>query len=206
MNNWMFSHGDRVKVRLCPARYGADLIGRSGTVKSVYYNSVSVAIDGLSNNRGSTGLFYFAPRQLVPIHIAEEGEWAKAELMEYAQADFELAMKTYNAMIHDAVSKKFKNEEEEPPMLKNYKVAGIKFMDGYNTDKTYPYALYDENIAIGDTVVVMTGHHGMAIAEVRSIGEMPKDSVSCGREIICQVDMTAYNDRKAKAKKMAELN
>lgn len=90
-------------------------------------------------------------------------------------------------------------------MLKNYRVAGIKFVHGYNTDQTYPYALYDEDIIIGDTVVVMTGHHGMAIAEVRSIGEMPKDSVTCGREIICKVDMTAYIDRKAKAKKMAEL-
>ena len=91
-------------------------------------------------------------------------------------------------------------------MLKNYRVAGIKFGDSWQTkDKTYPYALYDEDIAIGDTVVVMTGHHGMTIAEVCSIGEMSKDSVTCGREIICKVDMTAYNDRKAKAKKMAEL-
>ena len=89
-------------------------------------------------------------------------------------------------------------------MLKNYRVAGIRFQDGYNPDKTYPYALYDESIAIGDRVVVMTGHHGMAIAEICSIGEMPKDSVNCGREVICRVDMTAYEERKAKAKKMAE--
>ena len=90
-------------------------------------------------------------------------------------------------------------------MLKNYRVAGIRFQDGYNTDKTYPYALYDENIAIGDLVVVMTGHHGMSIAEVCSIGDFDKDAVSCDREIVCKVDMTAYQDRKARAKKLADL-
>lgn len=198
---WMFSHGDRVRIIKSPTKYGSDLVGRTGTVKSSYYNSVSVAVDGLTNNRGSTGLFYLSPYQMVPISIGDADDLPVVDRIvdEYIQKDIEATYKLVQRR------KALEKEKEETPMLKNYRVAGIKFMDGYNTDKTYPYALYDEDISIGDTVVVMTGHHGMAIAEVCSIGEMPKDSVTCGREIICKVDMTAYNDRKAKAKKMAEL-
>lgn len=166
--DWIFSPGDRVIVKRTPLKY-TDLNGKIGTVRSTYYNDVSVALDDVKNDRTKLGTFYFSDTMLEPCHPDAQ------------------------------------KEKEEIPMLKNYRVAGIKFQDGYNTDKTYPYALYDENIAIGDLVVVMTGHHGMSIAEVCSIGDFDKDAVSCGREIICKVDLTAYQERKARAKKLADL-
>lgn len=212
--NWNYSYGDRVRVVKEPNKYKG-LVGAVGTVESTYGNSISVKLDNHTNPRGSTGFFYVSPFHLEPLTPEEEEldgtYWkdvtpgARAWLEKYCEADVEVTREIYETL---AQKKSFINEiihKEETPMLKNYRVAGIKFQDDWKTDKTYPYALYDEDIAIGDTVVVMTGHHGMAIAEVCSIGEMPKDAVTCGREIICKVDMTAYIDRKARAKQMAEL-
>jgi hypothetical protein len=96
-------------------------------------------------------------------------------------------------------------ENEVQIMNANFIVAGIKFLDGTNTNKEYIYALYDESIYPGDIVVVKTGHHGLALAEVTSRDAFPKDSVKCGREIISRVDFTAYNEREAKAKHLSEL-
>ena len=93
--------------------------------------------------------------------------------------------------------------QEEYFMDKNYHPVIINFISGSNTDVPYTYAAY-EDYAEGDYVVVHTGHHGMAIAKVKSMGA-EDDKVEYGREIICKIDMTTYNDRKARAKRKAEL-
>jgi len=185
------------------------MIGAVGTVRSCYCGSISVKLDDFTNNRGSTGCFYLSAPHLEPL-VDDLPAAARFDVEAYSKAYRAVTERMYRARIFDQSAEQpnveiVRVEKEETPMLKNYRAAGIKFMYGYDTDKTYPYALYDEDIVIGDTVVVMTGHHGMAIAEVCSIGEMPKDSVTCGREIICKVDMAAYLDRKARAKQMAEL-
>ena len=90
-------------------------------------------------------------------------------------------------------------------MNENFVVAGIKFLDGTNTDREYTYALYDERIAVGDIVVVKTGHHGFALAEIASIGNFPYSAVQCGREVIDKVDFTAYTEREEKAKRVKAL-
>lgn len=95
--------------------------------------------------------------------------------------------------------------EESIDMLQGFVTAGVKFLDGTNSDTEYFYALYDENICTGDTVVVKTGHHGFALAVVSSIGEHGCDVVKCGREIVDRVDFTAYNDRCNRVKRLAEL-
>lgn len=95
-------------------------------------------------------------------------------------------------------------ESEEVIMYGNYVTAEVAFFDGTNTDKTYRYALYDSTIQPEDTVVVQTGHHGLAVARVASLGE-PNGPVSHGREIICKVDMTAFEERKARAAQLVEL-
>ena len=96
-----------------------------------------------------------------------------------------------------------KKPQEEYFMDKNYHPVIINFISGSNTDVPYTYAAY-EDYTEGDYVVVHTGHHGMAIAKVKSMGT-EDDKVEYGREIICKIDMTAYNDRKARAKRKAEL-
>lgn len=95
-------------------------------------------------------------------------------------------------------------ESEETVMYGNYVTANIAFLDGTNTEKTYRYALYDGTIQPGDTVVVQTGHHGLAVARVISFGE-PNGPVSHGREVVCKVDMSAFEERKVRAAQLVEL-
>lgn len=96
-----------------------------------------------------------------------------------------------------------KENKEEYFMDKNYHPIIINFISGSNTNVPYTYAAY-EDYTEGDYVVVHTGHHGMAIAKVKAVGT-EEDKVEYGREIICKIDMTAYNDRKVRAKRRAEL-
>ena len=98
-------------------------------------------------------------------------------------------------------------EREENVMLsqnENFKVAGVKFPEGTNKDKEYFYALFDDYF-VGDLVVVQTGHHGLALAEISSIGWTDKERVKCSREIITRVDMTAFLDRQEKRKALVQL-
>lgn len=93
--------------------------------------------------------------------------------------------------------------KEEIYMDKNYRPVIINFLNGANTNVPYTYAAY-EDYAEGDYVVVHIGHHAMAIAKVKAMGN-EDDKVEYGREIICKIDMTAYNARKARAERRAEL-
>jgi hypothetical protein len=105
-----------------------------------------------------------------------------------------------------------KKKEEQKMLMGKYDVAKIRFLSGSNTKKTYYYALYDDTMcAIGDTVVVQTAHHGMGIAMIDDIvakneaEQYMLDSCIEGREIVCKVDMTGYNERKAKREMAAKL-
>jgi hypothetical protein len=98
-------------------------------------------------------------------------------------------------------------EKRESVMLnqnENFLVAGVKFLDGSNKDKVYDYALFDE-YTVGDLVVVQTGHHGLALAEIADIRCEGKDKVKCSREIVTRVDMDAFYDRQEKRKALAQL-
>lgn len=103
----------------------------------------------------------------------------------------------------DELTRMKTKRKEEYFMDKNYHPIIINFISGSNTSVPYTYAAY-EDYDEGDYVVVHTGHHGMALAKVKAIGT-EDDKVEYGREIICKIDMTAYNDRKARAKRKAEL-
>ena len=103
----------------------------------------------------------------------------------------------------DELTRMKTKHKEEYFMDKNYNPIIINFISGSNTDVPYTYAAY-EDYNEDDYVVVHTGHHGMAIAKVKAMGT-EDDKVEYGHEIICKIDMTAYNDRKARAKRKAEL-
>ena len=96
-------------------------------------------------------------------------------------------------------------ESEEINMYGNYITADVAFLNGTNTNKTYNYALYDSDIRPEDLVVVQTGHHGLAVARVVSTDGEPNGPVSHGREIVCKVDTTAFEERKARAAQLVEL-
>lgn len=98
-------------------------------------------------------------------------------------------------------------ESEENVMLsqnENFKVAGVKFLDGTNKDKEYFYALFDEYY-VGELVVVQTGHHGFALAEISSIDCSGKNRVKCSREIVSRVEMRAFCERQERREALARL-
>ena len=101
-------------------------------------------------------------------------------------------------------------ERKENIMLshnEDFKVAGVKFFSGSNTDKEYYYALFADNADAqeGDLVVVQTGHHGLALAQISSLDDTDKNKVQCSREIVSIVDMGAFEKRKAQREARAKL-
>lgn len=95
--------------------------------------------------------------------------------------------------------------KEDCPMNPTFATAMIHFLSGSNVKTEYAYALYDPAIVPGDTVVVNTGHHGLAVAQVSSIGETSGEAVRFGREVVCKVDLTKFKERKEKARRIAKL-
>ncbi len=78
---------------------------------------------------------------------------------------------------------------------------------GVKNEKEYTFRTYDE-VEIGDKVVVNT-RHGLAVATIQGF---PEESVAVARskfqslaEVVCRVDMTAFNERKEKAEKASAI-
>jgi hypothetical protein len=107
----------------------------------------------------------------------------------------------------------FKNEivkENSNMVVKgNYMVAVVNFVQGLNTTKNYTFALFDDDIFVGDTVLVDTSN-GYGVAKIVEL--LPKkDCEEYGRyslptkEVICRIDFSAFNERKEKRAKAAQL-
>jgi len=90
-------------------------------------------------------------------------------------------------------------------MSNEYMTISVKFLDGSNHGTLYSYALYEPDVAVGDIVVVKTGHHGLALAEVVEIEPETASPVQFGRQVVAKVDFTAYNERVQRAKHTAKL-
>ena len=96
-----------------------------------------------------------------------------------------------------------KKPQEEYFMDKNYNMVKAKYLDESISKRDIIFAAY-ESYEVNDYVVVNSGHHGFVIAQVTAVEDV-EGQVQYGREIICKVDMSAYEDRKARAKRKAEL-
>lgn len=76
--------------------------------------------------------------------------------------------------------------------------------------KDYSYALYDDDICVGDTVVVSGLARGQ-FWKIKQIYEVDSldDNVTFGKditaEVVCKVDITAYEARLNKRKQISEL-
>lgn len=99
--------------------------------------------------------------------------------------------------------KKWLLDKEEYIMDMNYTMVKVKYLDSSISKCDLIFAAY-EPYEVNDYVVVNSGHHGFVVAQV-TVVENVEGSVQYGREIICKVDMSAYEDRKARAKRRAEL-
>lgn len=120
---------------------------------------------------------------------------------------------TYNENSLELVNK-LNNNKGDNIMTGNFKVAGVKFLSGYNTEKEYDFALYDEDVKIGDTVVCDTVN-GFTLGIVSSItSNITNINATESRlnrlnkvtkEIVCKVDMSAFQTRKENRAKVSKL-
>ena len=124
-----------------------------------------------------------------------------------------LTLKNTNLQLISAnTDNTIKNKEENKMLVGKYDVAKVRFLSGSNTKKTYYCAIYDDTMCnIGDTLVMQTAHHGLGIVILDDIiskndaENYMLDSCNEGREIVCKIDMTAYNNRKEKREMAAKL-
>ena len=88
----------------------------------------------------------------------------------------------------------------------NYNVATVKFLTGYNTDKEYIFALFDNTVVVGDCVVCNTNEYSVA----RVLNIQPKGDKLPTNEIICKADFSDFlqrkSDRELKAKLKREMD
>lgn len=92
----------------------------------------------------------------------------------------------------------------EMALTGNFKVARVQFIDGYNKDKTYNFALFDNNISEGDFVLCDT-QQGYNVAKVVGIENVENGGVAVTKEIVCKVDFSVYEHRKEVRKQKAAL-
>ena len=99
-------------------------------------------------------------------------------------------------------------KEDKSMVVKgNYNVAEVTFINGTSSNR-YCFALFDENITVGDTVLVDTVN-GYSVAVVENIISKEiaesEDYALPTKEVVCKVDFTAFNERKDKRAKAAKL-
>lgn len=93
-----------------------------------------------------------------------------------------------------------------------YMVAMVRHCEGnanrQSNGKVYAFALFDENVAVGDRVLC-DSEGGYSIAEVLNIHTKSEYSQLHSRvvtkEIICKVDFSAFDERVAKRREMASI-
>ena len=96
-------------------------------------------------------------------------------------------------------------ESEESIMPENYEVVIVELLNDKKQNNRIPYALYDRDIGYGRWVVVKTGHHGFAVAQIVEILPMGSRTVEYGREVVAPVDLNPYYNRQERRKGLAEL-
>lgn len=159
------------------AGYNNKFCGKCGTVIRHHEYAIGVLLDGHMNSNSSYGCYWF--------------DSDKLELLTDNITEGDDVTMMMNAMMVKGT---------------DYEIVRIKFLDETG-DKTYPYALFEEGIAPGDRVVVKTGHHGFALADVVGFDDsaLKLEDIKHDRQVVCKCDFTAYNNRVAAAERMIEL-
>lgn len=176
-----FSSGDMVRV-CAPWLKTYRKVGRVVSV-SILCSTVEVQIDGLPT-------------------------------LNYKEGNLELVKRAneFDYVEHDiAITNEVCNKEKEINHMcvkGNYEVALVKFVQGANTTKKYAFALFEDNVMVDDTVLVDTANgYGVAVVcEISSKADY--EELGCAlptREVICKIDFSAFDERKAKRAKAIKL-
>lgn len=179
LTNHSFNSGDMVRV--CnPALKTYCKVGR---VLSTYYSTVEVQIDDLP-------VLKYKSCNLELVSRGAESD--------YVTHDVKITNETYEKT----------KETNDMAVTGNYEVAMVRFVQGMNTTKEYAFALFDPNVAIDDTVLVDTANgYGVAVV-CNTHTKDDYEQLGCAlptREVICKIDFTAFDERKAKRAKAAKL-
>ena len=173
-------------------------IGDRGVIDAINPNwdrEVRIKIVGKINNRSGSGLYYV--------------DLACLKKIEDVASDYPKISKKIKCQTGKGVNKMKK-------LLKGYKIAEVCFanygeclkdVERPNIDLSkngYLYALYDNDITDGDIVLCCTGHHGHVIGQVKNVFDFSSEDVKVeyGREIICKIDYSDFEERQAKLKRI----
>ena len=176
-----------------------------GTVVEVntnWANSVAVAIFNKRNPKSAKGYYYFDTDDVEENNDDINSLWPRTTLTTTPEA------------IKQYVNLRFGNKEDEEMnkmYIKGYKIAVC--------DKNAKFALYEDDVNVGDHVLVKNKFDGKEI--IVTVCEIFKDQevddAALNGEVICKILYAAYEHRqerlrkickikKAMAKKRAELN
>lgn len=183
-----------------------NVTGKIYKVNPTWLRPYGVRVNEYSNNKSASGLYYFDIDELFKLDTPSM----------YPSTLFSRAIddaKTYiNAKLGIKENKIMKNKQ----LIKGYKKAVVKFytsIDEYgipkensNGEEGVLYALYDENIAVGNFVLCANEYGVHTIGQVTKIFENDAeiDLRKC-REIICKIDYSNYVERQARLKKIEKL-
>lgn len=109
---------------------------------------------------------------------------------------------------YNALSIKLKNRKDKSVMNNNFKdckeVVGVKFLQGYNTNKEYSFASYEDEIKVGN-LVLCDANQGFEIAKVVNVYTKENAKINPTKEIIAIINTDAFNKRKELKAKRHEL-
>lgn len=166
--------GHRVLI-IGPGHYHGKYIGMEGEIRAVWsIDNLAVAIDGKRNPASGHGYFYF--------------KFSELEIL------------NKNTKTATAAEK----GESKMQKMENYlNVAVVQFLNDRDPFRTYEYANYTPDLAVGDLCAVASAHHGLGLAEIVEIKDHASEDLF--REIVAKVDTSSYDNRVERRKKAAEL-
>lgn len=154
-----------------------ELNGKKGIVYSVWDENIGVKIDGLTNTNSKQGIFYFKSNELI-IDSEEENNMTNANYENY---------ENYKG---------------------HYVVAKIHYIDDTANSEIFA-RLYDDDgmfYEVGGYVVAKSVNKCMRVAKlIDCFDEDSMNSCSADIEIICPIQMEAYNKRNQKVKAIKKL-
>ena len=194
-------------VRVLNKRYEdlpCDVTGEIFKVNPTWLHPYGVRVNEYANPKSANGLYYFDTDELFEMDMASM----------YPSTLFSSAIDDAYINIKFGIkeNKIMKNKQ----LIKGYKKAIVKFYisnDEYgipkensNGEEGVLYALYDEDIEVGNFVLCANEYEAHKIGQITKIFENDAEiDVRKCREIICKIDYSKYVERQERLKKIEKL-
>ena len=97
------------------------------------------------------------------------------------------------------------NKGDNEMIIGNYRIAMVKFVKGTNTTKGYAFALFDDSVCVDDLVLCDTENEYNVAKVTEIISKDDYEGCNVTKEIVCEVDFTAFEQRKENRAKATKL-